>query len=399
MTASAERQPAPGGRRGLARRFAWGLLSLVVLLGAGAFLLRVEIQRALLDPGVPYPVYKPPPAPDYSRRSAWALLPADPQGATGPGADIFFVHGTTYNGGREWNAPIGEPEAERFLQRAMIPNYAGPFQSVGRVFAPRYRQASLYSISTLRDDARDARRFPLRDIEAALAAYLERWNRGRPVILVGVGQGGELLSRALEEALARAPALKQRIAAVYLIHVIAPADAYGPAAPLPACERREQAHCVVAWRQSPEGGAAAARTLLDRSLVWRADGALEGLGHRPALCVNPVTGARDTAAGERANLGAADASGLEWGVRPAFLPRQVSAECRGGLLWVSKPHSASFRRPEDWLAQLRAPPFNLFYADLEADARARLAVLRGGGTAPPIRDSIAVRPSPIHRIR
>ena len=29
----------------------------------------------------------------------------------------------------------------------MAPNYAGPFVRVGRLFAPRYRQASLYTLS------------------------------------------------------------------------------------------------------------------------------------------------------------------------------------------------------------------------------------------------------------
>jgi hypothetical protein len=29
----------------------------------------------------------------------------------------------------------------------MAPNYVGPFVSVGRIFAPKYRQASLYNPS------------------------------------------------------------------------------------------------------------------------------------------------------------------------------------------------------------------------------------------------------------
>lgn len=382
---------------------AWRALAIVAgalaVLAAAAFVWRNDIQRSLLDPGVPYQIYKPPEAPSYTQRSAWALLPAHPDSAPqASDVDVFFVHGTTYKGGRDWNAPIGLPEADGPLFRVMIPNYAGPFQTLGRVFAPRYRQAGLYAFTTLRDDARDARRFPLRDVEAALEAYLEHWSAGRPVILVGVGQGGELLGRAVQDLLVREPGLSRRIIAMYLIHVVTPADAYGPNGLLPACTRRAQAGCVLAWRQAPEGGEAAARTLLDRALVWNAGGQLENLGSRPALCVDPITGARDGAGAERANIGAANASGLEWGVRPAFLSRQVSTACRGGLLRVSPPRSASLRMPSGWLEQLDAPPFNLFYADLEVDARARLNALRGGAPAPPIVTHIDVRRAPVHRI-
>lgn len=389
----------PRGTPRFARRLGWSLACAAVALALAAFLGRAELQRALLDPGVPYQVYKPPPAPDYGQTSAWTMLPGPDPAATPGGADVFFVHPTTYLGGRHWNAPIGEPDAERYLARVVLPNYAGPFRTVGRVFAPRYRQASLYSFSTLRDDARDARRFALRDVEAAFDSFLRRSGGSRPLVLVGVGQGGELMARAVSDALAREPTLRQRIVAVYLIHVIVPAEAYGPGAPLPSCSKRDQTGCVIAWKQAPEGGEGAARTLLDRALVWNSNGQLERLGQRPSLCVNPLTGGEGESAEERDHLGAANASGLEWGVRPPLLPRQVGAACQGGLLHVTQAHAASLRMPAGWEAALRAPPFNLFYADLEADAHARLAALsRGGAPAPPIREVIDVRPAPIHRI-
>ena len=60
---------------------------------------------------------------------------------------------------------------------------------------------------------------------------------------------------------------------------------------------------------------------------------------------------------------------------PAFLARQVSARCIGGVLHVSPPKSASLKPSGSWVERRRAPGFNLFYADLETDARARLAAL------------------------
>ena len=95
-----------------------------------------------------------------------------------------------------------------------------------------------------------------------------------------------------------------------------------------------------------------------------------------ALCFNPVLGAAiDQPAAARLHLGAANATGLEWGARPAFLARQVAARCVDGVLRVSEPKSGSLKPSGSWIEQRRSPSYNLFYADLESDARARLAAL------------------------
>lgn len=387
------------------------MIALAVLLVAGigagtlAYTFREEILRTSLDPKQPYQTYRPPPAPDYARTSSWAVLPADPaHPAPGdPPADVFFVHPTTYDGGKDWNAPIGEPRADRFLREVALPNYAGPFERVGRMFAPRYRQASLYSLLTLRDDAREARRFAYGDVRAAFAAFLRMTPADRPLVLVGVGQGAKLLARVVDERVRPDPALVRRAAAVYLIDSVEPAADYGPGAPLPACRRRDEARCVVAWAAVREGGDAEAARRLGRALVWSPDGQLIGLGDQPALCVNPMTGRADQAfAPPKLNLGAANATGLEWGVRPAFLLHQVSAQCRGGLLRVSRPQANSLRPSGSWADRRKVSAYNLFYADIEADAEARVEALTGrrlyGPAAPPITTSVAVAASPVHRI-
>jgi hypothetical protein len=109
-------------------------------------------------------------------------------------------------------------------------------------------------------------------------------------------------------------------------------------------------------------------------MVWNAQDQLEPLGQRRPLCVNPLLGAvSDEMAPERLNLGAAAATGLEWGVRPGFLVRQVSAQCQAGVLRVSRPRSALLRPSGNWIERMREPGYNLFWADLEADSEARWA--------------------------
>jgi hypothetical protein len=375
------------------------------LLVAAAFVWRSDILRYWLDPKVPFQTYKPPAAPDYAKRGAWALLPDDPSRVSpgdGP-ADVFFVHPTTYDGGRHWNAPIRESRSRRTLEHVMLPNYAGPFARVGRVFAPRYRQANLYSGMTLREDARDARRFAYRDVEAAFRFWRDHYDLGRPLVIVGVEQGGTLVDRLVHEEVATSPGLKARLAGVYLIATVVPADRYGPGTPTPACGSRSEVDCVVAYRVL-DGEPAMAAQSLSRSLVWNEAGELAAMGAKPALCVNPLLGARtDQVASMKLNLGAANATGVEWGTRPAFLSRQVGARCQNGMLRVTRPKSPSLQPSGAWADRQKVPGYNLFYADLEADAEARvkrLVELRPElkNPAPPIRTSIAVKPAPVHRI-
>ncbi len=370
---------------------------ILALVLVAALVFRDDVLRASLDPKTPYQTYRPPPAPDYARRSSWALLPPDPVHPNGaePAADVFFVHPTTYNGGGEWNGPIDHARSTRQLAEVMLPNYAGPFQRVGRLFAPRYRQASVYAMVSLRDDARDARRFAYGDVRAAFRQFLAGFNRGRPFVLVGVEQGGVLAARLLRDEIATDPTLASRMVGAYFIQTLAPADDYGPQSATPACVRRGQARCVVAYMAEPEGRMGAGQRALRRATAWGPGDELYPLGNRAPLCVNPLVGARtDTPASEHDNLGAANASKLEWGLRPAFLPHQVGAACRAGLLWVSRPKSAMLKSTGGWVDRLKAPGFNLFYADLEADAEARLAALEATQgfhmPAPPITTSIDV---------
>jgi hypothetical protein len=361
---------------GRARRSLWpaiGLLAFVGVLLIAYAVFRGDLIRHSLDPRTPFQTYKPPPAPDYAKAAAWYVLPPHPEAAApgDPAADVFFIGPTTFDGGRDWNGPVGDVRAERIFRQVMAPNYAGPFVRLGRIFAPRFRQASLYSQMNLSEDARQARAFVYADVAAAFRVWRSRYGDGRPFILVGVEQGGTLAARLLSDEIGPDPELRQRLAGAYLIDTVVPADR----PPLTPCRARNEAHCLAAWASAPQADPARAQRVLDRALVWRTGGELDNL-KGPALCFNPILGATtDALAPERLHLGGANATGLDWSDRPAFLARQVSARCEGGVLRVSDPRSGSLAPTGSWLERRRAPGFDLFYADLEADARARLAAL------------------------
>lgn len=362
-----------GGQPRARRWLAASLVAAIAVLSLAVLAFRGDLIRYSLDPRTPYQTYRPPLAPDYSRREAWFLLPTQPQiaAAADPPADVFFVAPTTFEGGAQWNDPIGDPHADRVFRRVMAPNYAGPFVRIGRIFAPRYRQAGLYSLLTLRDDARDARKFAYADVVAAFRYWRDHDGGTRPFLIVGVEQGGTLAARLLAEEIAPNTQVRARLAGAYLIETLVPQT--HPA--LPPCMRREQAGCIAAWASVPVSEIDRGRILLDRALVWDAGGELVNL-QGASLCFNPILGATvDEPAPARMHLGAANATGLEWGARPAFLARQVAARCEGGILRVSAPRSVSLKPSGSWTEQRMAPGFNLFYADLESDARARVAAL------------------------
>ncbi|HEY5289385.1 MAG TPA: DUF3089 domain-containing protein [Caulobacteraceae bacterium] len=347
---------------------------MAALILAAVFIWRDDILEAFLDPKVPYTVYRPPLPPDYARTNAWDQLPG-PARATG--VDVFFIHPTTFDGGKDWNGPIGDKTAADLYTRVVAPNYVAPFAAAGAVFAPRYRQASLYTSLTVFDDAIDAREFAYRDVRAAFDFYLTHLSTGRPFVLVGVEQGGELAARLLKDEIEPDPALRRRLVAAYLIETVTRADDFPAGATVPACQRRDEAGCVVAWISANQGDFSRVINVLTRSKVWDSDGHLTNLARAPVLCVNPLLGAAvNDNAPSRLNLGAANASGLEWGARPGFMVRQVGAQCVGGILRVSRPRSSSLQPRGSWADRLRSPPYNLFWADLEADSLARAAAYR-----------------------
>lgn len=362
-------RPATRRRLTLRQWVGWCGFALVGVLVLATAVWRGDILRAALDPQVPFQTYDPPPAPDYSRPAAWAMLDA-----RGPGsgeASVFFVHSTTYNGGRHWNGPINDADAEAYLRRVVLPNYAGPFERAGSVSAPFYRQASLYTRLTLRADARDARAFAYGDVLKAFDVWLADHPTG-PIVLAGVEQGGDILDRLVRERIGPDAGLRGRLAAVYLMDTIVAAEGLSPA--VPACGSREQYGCVVAFSQVGDEDDGPVDRRLRRALVWNDRGRLTELDGRAALCVNPVIGSTSTEeVPARRHLGASNATGLEWGLRPAFLDRLVKTQCRDGLLRHSLPRSEAFREVGDWADRRKARQYNLFYADIEADVQARVA--------------------------
>lgn len=381
MSAS-ERQP---------RRFAlWpGLLgalaATLIIAGTLAWIYRDDIFQTIQDPRQPFQTYIPPDAPDYALAESWLSQPdlsIDPYTLDGAG-DVFVVVPSVYRGGEHYVLPSDDLRRKNKLERIVRPNYVTPYGDAGRLFAPFYRQASLYSYMTTREDALLAQDFAYQDVKRAFEVFLRQSPPERPIVLVGHNQGAAHLIRLLHDYFTQDEALIQRLAVAYVINYPVPADLFETAlAPLNPCERADDTKCVVAFGTIMPGEDSIAERFTQRLLVH--DGVrFESVNGRALVCINPLTWLRnEDYAPERLHLGGVAAEGLEPDIRPAPRPNQVGAQCQHGVLLVDKPRSRSLRRPIQVGAKFRTLPSNLFYEDLRQNAVARVEALLETGNLP-----------------
>jgi Protein of unknown function (DUF3089) len=350
-----------------------------VFLAFIVFALQDDINKYALNPKIPFQIYEAPLAPDYIKLDSWHLNPAlngfysDPRKV-----DVFFIHATSFSGGKAWLGSVGRHSLNQEVAEIQLPNYAAPFAVMGNIYAPKYRQASLYSQFSLHEDAREARQFPYRDIELAFESFLKNRRGGRGFVIVGLEQGALMGERLLLQYINIKPELKSQLVAAYLIELAVPKSAFTRALSFGPCLSRKETGCIVAYLSLETGRLDKALSLVARSVTW--DGPiLKQMGGEAPLCVNPITGNMSVSLAQaKQSQGAANATGLEWPTQPALMARKVSARCFNGLLIVTKPQSVSFAPPLDWDAKKKVKPYNLFYGDIQLDFKERWQSFRYG---------------------
>jgi len=348
-----------------------------------AYLYRDDIFQTIQDPRLPFQTYEPPKAPDYGSSEAWLALPdlsADPYEHPSAG-DVFVVVPSVYRGGKHWNLPSEDLKRKTKLQRIVRPNYVGPYGSAGRLFAPYYRQASLYTFMTTREDARKAQDFAYQDVNRAFQEFLKNSPPERPIILVGHNQGASHVQRLLADFFRGS--LKERLAAAYVIDYPLPRDAFETNLKgLTPCETETDTSCVIAFGAFMPKDDVIAKRFVSRLLVYDGNDYVSVEG-RPLLCTNPLLWNRSSDyAPRRLHLGGVAAEGLDPDMKPAALSKQVGVECQDGILYVDKPKSRSLRRPVKVGGKFRTLPSNLFYEDLRVNAEKRVQSLIESGDLP-----------------
>jgi hypothetical protein len=360
-----------------------GVCAIITVCIVLAYLYRDDIFQTIQDPGQPFQTYEPPPAADYASLESWLAQPnlgVDPFTLQSKG-DVFVVVPSVYRGGEHWNLPFDDLKRKSKLERIVRPNYVSPYGESGRLFAPYYRQASLYAFMTNREDAQQAQDFAYQDVKRAFKTFLEQSPPERPIVLVGHNQGASHVQRLLMDFFQGD--LKTRLAVAYVIDHPLPLDSFnGPLSHLSPCLSPEQAQCIVAFGTFTPKDKVIAERFSERSLVFNGRH-YEPINNRPTLCINPLLWAQsEDYAPARLHLGGVAAEGLDPDMVPAPLTKQTGAQCQDGLLFVDTPRSKSLRRPIQVGAKFRTLPSNLFYEDLKQDAKRRVQNLLNASVLP-----------------
>ena len=338
------------------------VLLFVTVLG---YLFRSNLMQIYLsyrlEPSESFAETTPPPVPDYSQTDSWAALPgalddADvlPDAAVTDNqadapADLFFIHPTTYYSGNSWNQPLTDVTANRITDKGVLRGQASAFNSCCKIYAPRYRQATLYSFMDQKENGEQALELAYGDVRRAFEYFLAHYNQGRPILLASHNQGSLHGVRLLEDYFAGKPLLNQLIAE-YLVGGPMGEDHLQKTSDIPVCDGPLQNRCQLTW-----------------NTVGRQS--TGGLGDQ-SVCVNPLSWqANDLYVDRDHNLG-----GLLFVIDANDPPKPdiavADGQCVNGQLQIARP-AEKYINTQMGPNSFHIFDYSLFYMNIRRNALAR----------------------------
>ena len=296
-----------------------------------------------------------PQAPDYSKQQYWAALPTikDSADALPPDAglkdgqadakvDVFFIYPTIYLTGRSWNADVNKGKLNRRIDETTIRHQASAFNGSCKVYAPRYRQAVLYSYMDKKNGSK-ALDFAYQDVKAAFEYYMKNYNNGRPFIIASHSQGSRHAFRLITEYFESDRHLYKQLICAYIIGATVEQD-YISVVP---CDSANQTGCMVSWRTARWG------TKGDKYFFQKSK-----------FCTNPLSWKTDTVyAGRNKNGG-----GLPFKAERLDI-NIADAKISSNSLWTHKPRRKGyFRNGKNY----HVADYNLFWMNIRENVKLRI---------------------------
>ena len=263
--------------------------------------------------------------------------------------DCFYVYPTVSLDTTPNSDMAAGPE-----EMSVVKQQFARFGSQCRTFAPLYRQVTLTALRAGMGGGQPMavdRAMGYNDVVNAWNYYLEHYNNGRGVVLIGHSQGSGVLTQFIREKIEGQP-VKEKIISALLIgtNVQVPAGAVvgGTFKEMPLCTSADQTQCIVTYASF-------------RSTVPPPENSLFGRGGKDthSACTNPAQLAKSqndlhaylNAAGGRAGA-------VEWVKGKSqldtpfvSLPGLLSAECvsndRGSYLQITVHADAQDPRTDD----------------------------------------------------
>jgi hypothetical protein len=301
-------------------------------------------------------------APDYSHLKFWAAHPykKDPSDSipaplknepVDSSVDVFFLHPTTLTdkklNGVVWNADINDAELNAKTDYSSILYQASVFNGSCRVFAPRYRQAHLYSFFA-EDTAKGKQvlRDAYQDVRSAFLYYLQNHNNGRPIIIASHSQGTVHAATLLKEFFEDKQLMKQLVCA-YTVGMVLPKNYFTSIYP---CSDSSSTGCFTGWRTY--------RKNYTPEFVKKEKG--------NSWVVNPLSWQMDSVKINRKQNAGAVLYNFN-----KIIPHTNGAQIQNGILWVERP---KFPGSLFYFSKNYHPgDINLFYVSIRENVKTRIA--------------------------
>lgn len=300
--------------------------------------------------------------PDYASLYYWSAHPAkkDPSDSTPSTivssrkallADVFFIHPTTLTDknteGILWNARLNDADINLKTDYTSMLYQASVFNGSCRVYAPRYRQAHIFSFRT-QDTAKALAAFELAyaDVRSAFLYYLKNENNGRPIIIASHSQG-TLHARLLLKEFFDGKELNKQLVCAYLLGLTLPVSDFQD---INVCENEKETGCYVGWRTFRNG-------YVPEYIQKEKE---------ESVVVNPLSWTTDTLRKPRSMNEAAVLLRFN---KP--YPKTNGAQISRNVLWIEKP-----RFPLSFIDRRKnyhAGDINLFYMNIRNNVAARVA--------------------------
>ncbi len=345
-------------------------LVVMVLLAVAIYVFRGPLtflsMRIALTPSADFSAADAPQAPDYTSDAAWAALPSttdladfaaigETDGQAQAAVDVFFVYPTTYYKDDGWNAPLDDVDANRIMEHGVLRGQASAYNACCRIFAPRYRQATLAAFFDESGNGDQALALAYGDVLAAFRQFLARIEPDAPFVLAGHSQGSAHLQRLISEEVSGKPLLQRMIAAYPIGFGWNEAD-LAKLGDIPVCASATQSGCVVTWNAvGPK--AQAFGDISDN------------------ICVNPLNWKDDdSVAAHDVNLGALALGGMDDKATPELIAAVADAQCTEGRLLVSELRSGKFGRGPISFGEdnYHVMDYSLFYINLRRNVVERV---------------------------
>ena len=292
--------------------------------------------------------------PDYTKESSWAVLPTKYQENFKTYAsnrldtllaDVFYVYPTLNTSKKDirWNVPITDKEQNNTVLNKAVLMQASAFATSGKVYVPFYRQAHIRSYRLFDKGGKEAQNLAYSDVKSAFEVYLKKYNKGRPIIMVGHSLGTTHTVRLLKDFFDGKELQKQLIAAY-----------------IPGIRVKENEFSSIKLMKSPKetGGFISWNTYKKNHYPKKDKDWYKG-----SVTTNPITWDQSTTTVFKDHKGFLYTNGK-------IYKEALAIQITDGLVWSTNP-KFPLRFFMSFLKNYHAGDINLFWQDIRKNAELR----------------------------